>query len=284
MDARARAEKTVLDAECFQAAIAAPPGNAQMIGCFNKYYELHQAGVGLSDDDFFHLTCHVEKNTIEKIEKGEYVYLEKLLPKDRNSDFRIPQTENILEWIHQDGQTFLAPASSNRSARINNVKKWDQAFRIYATIYCSANPSRAKEIWQYVSIIHTAANSFVWDNVASYDYTFRHLMEFNPHRSWATTYTQMWNLSMRESITKTNFKSANNSFAYLGNSTNPVQKTPNKNDYCWSYNKGQKCKFGKSCRFIEHCSYCDSNNHGRYNCNKLAACKKQSDSEKTVTK
>ena len=40
-------------------------------------------GSGVSDDDFFHLTCHIEPNLIHKIEKGEFVELEKLLPKDK---------------------------------------------------------------------------------------------------------------------------------------------------------------------------------------------------------
>ena len=192
-----------------------------------------------------------------------------------------------MEWIHQDGKTFLAPVVS-KVGKITNVNKWDQAFRIYATIYCGANPSRSKEIWQYVSIIHTAANSFIWDNVASYDYTFHHLMEFNPQRSWATTYTQMWNLTMREPLTKNNFVRTTGSpgFSAQGGGVNLVgfnsgqsghKNNRPKSNYCWSFNKGQKCKFGKSCRFIKRCSYCDGGNHGRYNCSKLAARKESVD-------
>ena len=40
-------------------------------------------GEGLSDDDFFHITCHLEPTMIHKIENGEFVELEKLLPKDK---------------------------------------------------------------------------------------------------------------------------------------------------------------------------------------------------------
>ena len=28
--------------------------------------------------------------------------------------------------------------------------------------------------------------------------------------------------------------------------------------YCWGFNKSIICKFGKDCKYIEHCSYCDS--------------------------
>ena len=57
-----------------------------------------------------------------------------------------------------------------------------------------------------------------------------------------------------------------------GNSTNwasSVSAPKKKIDYCWSYNKGVKCKFGKECKFIERCSYCDEASHGVYNCHKL---------------
>ena len=257
VEARGRADRTVLEAERFKVAMAPPPGNVP---------EFENS---LSDDNFFHLTCHIDKNLREKIERGEYVELEKLLPKDKGSEFGAHTGENRLEWIMQDGQTFLAPAS-NKSQKINGLKRWDQAFRVYATIFCGANPSRSKEIWQYVSVIHSAAAAFVWDNVANYDFTFRHLMEFNPQRSWAVTYTQMWNLSMREPLTKNNqfswnkgsghnFNSSGSQSSNGGSNNRNVRK---KRKYCWGFNKGLKCKFGKNCRYIERCSFCDKADHG----------------------
>ena len=98
---------------------------------------------GVSDDDFLHLTCHIEPSLIHKIEKGEFVELEKLLPKDKGSSFR-NQDESRLEWVQRDGGTYLVPA--NRDSKINGIRCWEQAFRAYATIYCGANPHRAKEI------------------------------------------------------------------------------------------------------------------------------------------
>ena len=53
-----------------------------------------------------------------------------------------------------------------------------------------------------------------------------------------------------------------------------------KNDYCWSFNRGNKCKFGKKCKFIERCSYCDSLYHGLVSCEKLD--KKDKDSALAV--
>ena len=229
-------------------------------------------GMGLSDDEFFHLTCHIDKAMHDKIEKGDYVDLEKLLPKGGMPNLPNPNAGltdgNRLEWIQKDGHTFLAPVM-DKNNKINSFRRWEQAFRMYATIYCGANPGRAKEIWQYISVINTASASYVWENVYSYDVIFRHLMAFNPQRSWAITYNQMWNLAMREPLNR------NNKFSFGGNggtnntaSSNQRKPTGGKKKvkYCWNWNKGIKCKYDAKCHFIERCSYCDSPNHGLDTC------------------
>ena len=232
-------------------------------------------GSGVSDDDFFHLTCNIEPSLIHKIEKGEFVELEKLLPKDRLGGAR--GDENRLEWVQREGGTFLVPAQKDN--RIGNFRCREQAFRAYATIYCGANPQRSKEIWQYITVINTAASSYQWDNVYNYDITFRHLMAFNPQRSWAVTYNQMWNLSMRDPLPKSNNK-FNGTLHYSGggfvqsrgsysSNTNPMQVRRNKSDYCWNFNKGVPCKFGAKYKFVERCKYCDSPTHGVHACQKL---------------
>ena len=59
-----------------------------------------------------------------------------------------------MEWVQRDGSMFLVPA--RKESRINSFRRWEQAFRLYASIYCDKNPFRAKEIWQYISVIQTA--------------------------------------------------------------------------------------------------------------------------------
>ena len=230
-------------------------------------------GSGVSDDDFFHLTCHIEPSLIHKIEKGEFVELEKLLPKDKLGG----KEESRLEWVQRDGGTFLVPGQWDN--KIGSFRKWEQAFRAYATIYCGAHPHRSKEIWQYITVINTAATSYQWDNVYNYDITFRHLMAFNPQRSWAVTYNQIWNLSMRDPLPKFNGKGAYQHYsgsgfaaprsASSGYNGNPMQVKRNKSDYCWNFNKGVPCRFGVKCKFVERCKYCDSPSHGVHACTKL---------------
>ena len=243
--------------------------------------QIPNIGAGVSDDDFFHLTCHIEPNLFHRIEKGEFVELEKLLPKDKIGK---SSNENRLEWVQRDGGTFLVPAQ--RDSKISSFRKWEQAFRAYATIYCGANPQRSKEIWQYISVINMAASSYLWDNVYNYDIMFRHLMAFNPQRSWAVTYNQMWNSSMRDPLPKNNYyqnqrapghfqnrsmhSQGKNSNGYTNTYTNGSNAgSRKKSDYCWNFNRGIPCKFGTKCKFIERCKYCDSSSHGVHSCHKL---------------
>ena len=201
--------------------------------------------------------------------------LDKLLPHGRAGTASTPMNEERFEWVHRDGGTYLVPVS-NKNSKITGVRKWEQAFRIYATIYCGTNPHRSKEIWQYVSVINSAASSYIWENVASYDYTFGHLMAFNPKRSWAIMYNQMWNLCMRGPLPKgfgNKSRTSTGNFQ-LGSSNNSKSGNKNgkrKSDYCWNFNKGVPCKFGARCKFIERCSFCDSANHGIHACVKAQA-------------
>ena len=167
---------------------------------------------------------------------------------------------------------------TEKERKINNIRKWEQAFRIYAAIYCNANPSRAAEIWQYVFIINKAASSFVWSNVLEYDFIFRQMMARNPNRSWGKAYNQMWNVCMTDPIPRQQFSYSQNfnnrttvsHGGTSGSGNKSVGAKRDKPDYCWKFNKG-KCKFGVNCKFVNKCSYCDASDHGLHSCPKKAA-------------
>ena len=295
-DAMKRTEKSVLEAEKFRAAVEIPPvgeyhGTGEgfrafhddqrgmrvnndegtnltnLAELFTQFATMNrpQIGSGLTDDDFFHLTSHIDVNLRQKIEKGLYVDLDRLVPRDRSGVFDPMgvQMRIALNGLEEMGGTFLEPA--RKSSRITNFRRWEQAFRVYATIYCGCNPGRSKEMWQYISIINTAASSYTWENVYSYDVVFRQLMEFNPARSWAVTYNQMWNLSMRDPLQKFSPRGASNPNL----SATPPTSGGKKGGYCWNFNRGVKCKYGSKCKYKERCSYCDAINHGVNICPKI---------------
>ena len=204
------------------------------------------------DDEFFHITCHVDPAIKSKIEQGQFVELEKLLTK--NKPFTKAGSDSRMGLFTKDGLTYFAP-TIEKDIKITNVRRWEQAFRVYAAIYSKANPSRASEIWQYVHVINSAASSFQWSNVAEYDFTFRQLMGTYPTRSWAKTYLQGWNLIMRDHLTKDS------------GPTNQGGRPFSKDNVCWPYNKG-KCN-DPNCPKEHRCGYC-----GRWG-HPLQACRKR---------
>ena len=262
------ADSLIIEAEQYKAAVEPP------VAGMNDVVQISQANESAKqidkipsqpdwgdDDDYFHLTCHVDGTLKTKIERGEYIELERLLPRRRAADSR-------LEWISKDGMTFLSPVQ-DKETKINGIKRWDQAFRIYAAIYCNANPTRSGEIWQYIYTIHSAAASYQWDNVSYYDNTFRQMMNDRPNRSWSKIYTQLSQLALKDPIQKVNWSNSS-----MSGGTNPGSSVPQgggnqpkhktwRDRCCWDFNRT-----GSWCKFDNRCSYCGAWNHGSHNCYK----------------
>ena len=152
------------------------------------------------DDEFFHLTCHVEPSLKTKIEVGQYVDLERLLPKSRA---QVLNEEQKMQMVNKNRFTYWIPA--DKDTKIGGILRWDQAFRVYAAIYCKANPHGSALVWQYINVINSAAAAYVWENVAYYDFTFRQMIGERPNCSWSKIYNQLWNLAMCEPLTKQNY-------------------------------------------------------------------------------
>ena len=191
-----QARQMILDAEQFRASVAAPQGKHNIDDLFELIQSLKTPSSEDNDDDFFHITCHIDPSMKNKIMKGEFVDLEKLLPKVKHNRLHADKKIELLHeliYSHDNDSTYI---STGERSPISNVRKWEQAFRVYAAVYSEVNPSRAADIWQYVYVINTAAASYQWDNISEYDFTFRHLMASKPNRSRAKTYAQAWNLCM----------------------------------------------------------------------------------------
>ena len=260
--ARDKASRLILEAEKFRASLDPLKGESEMPK--NRFQGIRQNENDelLEDDEFFYITCHVDPNLKFKIQRGEFVELEKLLTRDRMKR----RNEDKLEFFHRDGHTYLAPADN--SFKISNVRRWEQTFRVYAAIYSQANPNRAAEIWQYVYVINHAAANFIWENVSFYDVTFRQMMSLNPRRSWAKTYVQIWNIAMTDPIQRNqpqnNF--GNSTSKYHGN--DKKSKKRQKTSACWKFNHNAACN-ESLCDFEHKCSYCNGRSHSVLDCNKL---------------
>ena len=127
--ARNKVDATIIEAEKFRAKVATPPGmlsnlktgilehNIQLSqqpdiglehnGVIEQQIMQREIGNGLSDDDFFHQTSHIDLLLKQKIENGEFVDLDKLLPKDRVGGANRYSDDNRMEWIQRDGGDLL---------------------------------------------------------------------------------------------------------------------------------------------------------------------------------
>ena len=265
--AKKASNDAIIGAEKFRAVINQPRGNIPypITDKIDKMLAEKQMEE-ITDDDFFHTISHIDISLKEKIQLGEYIELEKLLEKNLK---RFEDENGTVQELRRgpDGQAYFMPKKGE--TKINGLRKWEQAFRIYAGIYCMANPSRSSEIWQYVDVNNQAAAKFNWENVSAYDIKFRYLMAANPRRSWAKTYTQMWNLTLCGDGRNNTGGNGNTSLNRThNNNNNGNRKSGNwRDNCCWRYNKS-KCSYGPNCRFDHRCTYCGAFGHPSQNCPK----------------
>ena len=133
-EAQKQMEHAIIETEKFKAAVEVLPGRknsfdhsslmeneinaGNIIESSVTASSVRQVGSGLTDDDFFHMTCHIDSALKSKIERGDFVDLDKLLPKDFGFQSKISKNqETKLEWIQSKGSTYLVPVS--KASRIN---------------------------------------------------------------------------------------------------------------------------------------------------------------------
>ena len=119
---------------------------------------------------------------------------------------------------------------------------------------------------QYNHLIHTAAQTYIWDNVYLYDKDFRlHLSEY-PLRNLGILLQQDWTVRMREKI-----KIPDNHRHASGHSSNSGRDSVvgGHTELCKRWNQTGRCNFGKGCKFEYRCSYCFKFGHAVINCRKL---------------
>ena len=238
------ADDLILSAERHKASLIPNPGNGDEI---LDRVDPNNMNHLVDDGNFLHMTSHVDSVTRAKIQRGEYIELEKLLIKPKHLR-KGGDNDNRLEIVNKDGKPYLAQKED--AVKITHVRRWEQAFRIYATVYSQANPNRSAEIFQYINIINQAARSYTWECVEYYDFSFRHMMARKPNRNWAKNFPELWTLSMTEPLAKVSTQS---------------RKRDWRDNCCWKFNKGY-CRAGSACPFEHKCTYCGGTSHPRSRC------------------
>ena len=199
---------------------------------------------------------NIEPTIKRRIIDGEFVDFSRLLPRDRV----LAQQDNRLEIIlGSNGQPNFRSVVDSET--IGSFHKWEQAFRVFSSIYTDAHPTRGKQLIQYNHTIYSASLTYQWSNVYAYDIDFRLHMAENQGRNWGIILQQAWMLHMKEKI---QFKNLQNGSSF-NNNNNGNKKTNGK--ICWKYNRG-KCTYGFNCKFDHKCGMCNRFGHGAHNCRK----------------
>ena len=149
------------------------------------------------------------------------------------------RTTTTWSWSVKGG-SFFVPVSDHETSGITSFSRWEQAFPIYSNILTSTFPQKSPELLQYNQVIFTAAQTYVWENVYTYDCEFRwHISNF-PCRRWAVILQQAWAMYLKERIDKNrgDFSSPKNGGL--------------KKEICRRFNKGL-CKNGINCRYDHRC-------------------------------
>ena len=212
----------------------------------------------LVDEQFRVVTSHMDENTRKKFEGHEYVDFARLIARDRI----IEEEDQSVKLVNKNGFLSLTSGSARSGSVINNYTKWEQAFHVFFDIYTARHPKKAAELNQYNYIIHTASNTYLWDNVYAYDRDFRiHMAKNQGMRSWAVILQLSWNLRLNDKLRT----------GYGGDVSSPSMNKGNynKRDYCWRFNRG-RCTYGRSCKFDHRCAICGKWGHGSHNCRKAA--------------
>ena len=214
----------------------------------------------LVDKDYTAIENHVDEITKQKITLGQYVNLAKLIPKDKIQEKRDPH----MELVNRGGRAYYEPVYDRETSIINSFSKWEQAFRVYSSIYSETHPDRIKELIQYMHVIHTASLTYIWDNVYSYDMDFRLHMGKYPQRNWGIILNLAWQTRLKEKI----FNYRSNSGRDNSNRDNHGnQQSCSTGKNCWKYNRG-KCTYGFNYKFDHKCGICGKLGHGAINCSK----------------
>ena len=141
----------------------------------------------------------MDDNTRHKIGNAEYVDFAKLMPKDRVAN----EDDQRMEIVNRGGMTYWLPVGDHEGTVISNYSRWEQAFRVFNNVYTSFHPHRAGELIQYGHVIHTASQSFIWENVYRYDCDFRtHMSRHHMNHSWGVILQQAWSMFLKDKISR----------------------------------------------------------------------------------
>ena len=266
-----KAKKLINEAESAKARIYEVPGKDNSFE-FDDNYEMQLKNYRKSvttlemDEDYQMVAAHVDGRLRSMIVNHSYIDLAKLLPRNRLGSF--DEDAQTLQLVNRGGAAGFV-SLSEKAGVINNYAKWEQAFRIFSDIYTNSYPSRATELIQYNHTIHTASQSYIWENVYLYDIEVRKHMETHPSRNWGI----ILNMACVMCIKDRHY--GHNGYNGQGRNQGKNGGKPSPSDMkqrkaCFDFNAG-KCTYGNKCKYDHRCGLCAKYGHGTQSCRRMTS-------------
>lgn len=242
------------------------PGNINMTDFErSRFYEAM-----LIDQNERKVGAHVDPKMQDRVGRGEFVNLQRLLPKRK---LNLDPDDKSLHMENVGGVCSLTEANESLKdyPPVNCLSRWEDAFRIYMSIYIRYNPHRADKILQYLDNIKNAGRTYPWELVSNYDQRFRELVHRNPGRHWGVIsyddyYKEILSPFAAAANGEGNSRWQSSNSNPQGNSGNPSSRNKIKRKACWAYNKFGNCRYAEECRFEHKCTYCGKLGHPECKC------------------
>ena len=111
--AKEAADLAIIEAEKHKAEIETPRGKPMNM--------VDERGIPVIDDDnFTHISSHVDESIVKKIQRGEFVELSKLLKKSKYASGLADEPDKYrLEIVKKDGHTYYAPSEVDSDQKNN---------------------------------------------------------------------------------------------------------------------------------------------------------------------
>lgn len=222
----------------------------------------------LIDQNSKKVGVHIDPKMQERIGRGEFVNLQRLLPKRK---LNIDPDERSLQMTNNSGTIGLSESTDSIKdcLPINCLSRWEDGFRVYMGIYVRFNPNKCDEMIQYMENIKNAARIYPWELVYNYDQRFRETVHSNPTRTWAVLSYDDFYKEILAPVGMLALQSAGgqSSGSFPGTQTNHGNgRAKNKKRACWTYNRTGSCKYGDSCKFDHRCIFCNKLGHPECKC------------------
>ena len=155
-------EQLIKEAKLAKEKLARIPGKGVVednTGKIDGVHDGHLLHSVIVDEEYTAIASHINEGLRRRIILGEYIDLARLLPRDSIQG----EEDQRMEMVNRGGLSYWVPISDRNSSSISNIVKWEEAFRIFSSIYTEGNPSRGVELIQYCNIIHEAALEYPWE-------------------------------------------------------------------------------------------------------------------------